>query len=287
MSIIRSEQGIQYSPDQTNDTGLKNEELGENIQALPEEVANPDKKNKSGLLVKAGAGLTFAALALVGGTTLINRSGSDENSEDHFQDISITNPSIEESIQVESPAKNTEPVQEKLEIPKTVTWSAEMIADAQNIALENDKVLFANTWNKEGGESIDVENFRGLPFLALEFKENAEGKVFKSPISGKVTGVGITELQNGKIMRTLFVKVGNIEVEFLVDDKSKIEVKNGEVISVGAPIITLSGNLVPPEGRFSKPSHVVMGDVTKFSSTAKDILRDDAGVEVALQSPDE
>lgn len=168
------------------------------------------------------------------------------------------------------------------EKPKTVAWTAAQIAAAQKEAAANNRVVYINTWIADGGVAEDVTNVAGKQLIALDYDSKPEGKSITSPITGTVRNVGVTESAGNVRTRTLFVMVDGKEIEFIVDFDSSILVKRDDVITAGTtPIITLSGNRIP-DGKFSKPAYVIVGDTANVASTTNDILHDQSGATVTL-----
>lgn len=167
------------------------------------------------------------------------------------------------------------------EKPKTVAWTTDQIAKAQQEALANNKILFADTWSVDGGTATDTQTARKFPAIIIDYNTNPEGKVFNSPISGTVSNaLGI--LSDGTKLREFFIKNGSIEVEIIAAIESQPIVQNGQNISTGEALMTLSGNRIPDVTGFSKPGYVMEEDVTNFKSTTADILHDQNGTLVTL-----
>lgn len=168
--------------------------------------------------------------------------------------------------------------------PKTVAWSAEQIAKAQQDALAENRIVFVNTWEDDGGKAVNVENFAQKPFLAVDYEEEPKDKVFESPLTGTVASIGVVSSPDGSIKaRTVFLKVGDSEIEFLVDFDSQVQVTRDQKIAAGDPMITLSGNTLPSGLRFSEKGYVIMGDITHLDTTKDSILKDPSGIDVVPQ----
>jgi len=176
-------------------------------------------------------------------------------------------------------APRATPTPEKI---KTVPWTIEEITKEQNEALADNKIIYLDTWSTGGGILEGFKNSLDKPLLIINYDTKPEGKTLKSPISGTVTGIGLTVSGNGAKTRAIFITNGKVEVEFVVDVDSTVNVKQDQKITTGTDLITLSGNPIP-EGKFSKPGYVVFGDVTNFTSTTQDLLRDGNGTLVTLQ----
>ncbi len=244
-------------------------------------------------VVKIAAGVTLGAATVAGGVFIADKQGVFDSGSSHVQTANlplqpdtipgtaIPNPlKTKTSTAIPTEASTAIPTPEKL---KTVAWNADQIAKAQQEALLNNKILFLDTWSADGGKVLDAKNYKNLPTLVVNYVTKPEGKIFDSPISGTVSGVGITILSDGTKLKALFITDGKIEVELTVDFDSNILVKNDQKVTAGTPLITLSGNLVPSVAGFSKPGYVVMGDVTNFTSTTADILTDPNGAIVTVK----
>lgn len=240
--------------------------------------------------VKIVAGVTLATTAAVGGGFAIaDQMGAfDTGTPDQGHTLvvpptptpdKIPGTAIPTPTNTETPKSTPTP-----EKTKTVGWSMEQIAKAQKDALTNNKVLFADTWTENGGKAQEAKSGIDRPLLVLDFDEKPEGKTFVSPISGVVTTSNArVTLNDGTKIRTISIMVNNIEVGIYTDIDSKILVEYGQKISLGTPLIELSGNPIPQGAHFSKPGYVALSDSTNFSISKDSILHDENGANVAIQ----
>ncbi|MGE5041610.1 MAG: hypothetical protein ACM3IJ_01770 [Candidatus Levyibacteriota bacterium] len=244
----------------------------------------------TGTIIATVAGAAALAAAGVGAyeVTQGQDSGTDKGAVVNISTPDSTAPTTTDGKQIvvgETPtAKPTEaptatPTPEK---PKTVAWTLDQITAAQQEGLKNNKVLYADTWTEDGGKADDAKNVAGNVSVIVNYEQNPEGKVFRSPIAGTVTSIGVTVAAGDVRTRTIFVQVGGKEIEFITDFSSTINVQRNQKITPGTSLITLTGTPIP-SGKFSKPGFVLFADVTNFDSTTENIIKDASGTTVTLK----
>lgn len=167
-----------------------------------------------------------------------------------------------------------------------VTWGPAEVEAAQHaVAVGQRRLAPVDTWSAKGGHVADEA---GGGYKDLVVDGIPSGQTFDAPIGGHVDGAGVA-VGLGFKLSDLIVLYGGITFDYYFAMDQEVLVKKGQDISVGTPLVRLTGSLLPKAMNLSAPAEVLilMGDRVNPSDvpknvTAADLLRDSEGRLVRL-----